>query len=219
MKFTRWADGLWSLTALLLLAGNADAWLFNHCHSCSGVGGGFQPLHPFRCCHAFETHICVRPYNAFTPICWGNLYCDGCNPNPQGVASGCCIPTPWAGCMPGSLCASSPWGPPPGLAGGAPYPQYPMYGDPNQFNPYQGMLPSVPTSMPLPPGAFPPGSLPPGAVPMAPTNNVPPVLNHTAQYPYPGMYYGMQPTNNFGYYPVGYYPGYNPYYYYGQPQR
>ena len=54
--------------------------------------------------------------------------------------------------------------------------------------------------------------LPQGATPAAPA--VPPVLNHTAQYPY-GMYYGLQPAGYYpyGYYPMGYAPGYNPYYY------
>ena len=207
MKFTRWAVGIWSAAALLMVAGNADAWLCCH-HGCGG------------CCrhHCFETHICCRPYNAFTPICWGNLYCDGCCPNPQGVASGCCIPGSWSGCLPGIDCAASPWGyPPPSLAGGGPYPRYPIYGDMNQINPYQGTVPggmlpggmlpggpvpSMPTSMPLPQGA----------TPAAPA--VPPVLNHTAQYPY-GMYYGLQPAGYYpyGYYPMGYAPGYNPYYY------
>src|SRR3954447_16572156 len=40
-------------------------------------------------CHRYATQITCRPYNAFTPICWGNLVCDGCCPNPCGVASGC----------------------------------------------------------------------------------------------------------------------------------
>ena len=202
MKFTRWAVGLWSLTALLMLAGNADAWLFNHCGGCHGCHS--------HCHHCYETHICCRAYNAFTPICWGNLYCDGCCPNMGGGGGGCCASMGWSGCAPGSLCAA-PWGVAPQNLACTPYPLYPGYGDPNQVNP--GMLPSVPTSMPLPPGA----------VPTPPVNNVPPVLNHTAQVPYPGpYYYGMQPQTNFGYYPVGYWPGYNPYYYgynYGQPQR
>src|SRR6516165_7581412 len=80
MKFTRWAVGLWSLTALLMLAGNADAWLFNHCGGCHGCHS--------HCHHCYETHICCRAYNAFTPICWGNLYCDGCCPN-MGGGGGC----------------------------------------------------------------------------------------------------------------------------------
>ena len=50
--------------------------------------------------HRYVTHITCRPYNAFTPICWGNLVCDGCNPSPCGVANGCLPLTmgvpPWA---------------------------------------------------------------------------------------------------------------------------
>ena len=37
----------------------------------------------------YVTQITCRPYNAFTPICWGNLVCDGCCPSPCGVAGGC----------------------------------------------------------------------------------------------------------------------------------
>jgi hypothetical protein len=39
------------------------------------------------CCYKFS--ICCRPYNAFSPICCGNLCCDGC--------CGCCCQPP-CGC-------------------------------------------------------------------------------------------------------------------------
>src|SRR5438552_136077 len=81
MKITRWGLGLLSLVALLTSVGDASAW---------GVFG-WRP-------HCFETHITCRPYNAFTPICWGNLICDGCCPNPCAAASGCNM-FPSGGCM------------------------------------------------------------------------------------------------------------------------
>jgi hypothetical protein len=51
----------------------------------------------FRCCghccpHCYSYSICCRPYNAFTPVCFGNLYCDGCCMPPNGMwqsAAGC----------------------------------------------------------------------------------------------------------------------------------
>src|SRR5437764_753849 len=94
MKRKILALGLFSLCCVALFVGDAAAW--------------FGPLNPYRpCCfwncrHRYATQITCRPYNAFTPICWGNLVCDGCCPNPCGVASGCLPMTmgapPWAGC-------------------------------------------------------------------------------------------------------------------------
>src|SRR5271168_3906033 len=90
MKRNILALGLLSLCCVALCAGSAhalfDCWLPRH---------------------RYVTHITCRPYNAFTPICWGNLVCDGCNPSPCGCASGC-LPMqfgapPWAcgsGCNP-----------------------------------------------------------------------------------------------------------------------
>jgi hypothetical protein len=48
--------------------------LFVH-HGCCG-----------HCCGCCCSTICVRPYNAFSPVCCGTLCCDGCNPF-------CCAPT------------------------------------------------------------------------------------------------------------------------------
>jgi hypothetical protein len=42
----------------------------------------------WHCRHKCAMHITCRPYNAFTPICWGNITCDGCCPSPCGVAGG-----------------------------------------------------------------------------------------------------------------------------------
>jgi hypothetical protein len=164
-----------------LSVSNASAWgLFNHCGPCYHRGH-----------HCFETHITCRPYNAFTPICWGNLYCDGCCPNPCGVASGCNMMPSWGGggyggCAPGMPCAG-----------------YPM-----------GGLPSfASTPWDAAPGSFPNNPYgPQQSIPMqVPTNNVPPGVN-TTMYGNPGTYYGVQPANYYpGYYygyPMQYYPGY-----------
>jgi hypothetical protein len=67
MKRKMLALGCFSLFCVALFAGESQAW---HHH------------------HRYVTHITCRPYNAFTPICWGNLYCDGCCPSPCGVAGG-----------------------------------------------------------------------------------------------------------------------------------
>lgn len=37
----------------------------------------------------FSTRITCRPYNAFTPFCYGNLVCDGCCAIPSCNAGGC----------------------------------------------------------------------------------------------------------------------------------
>lgn len=69
-----WVLGLLSLAGLALSGTNAFAWgLLNWCRLC-------KPCH---------STIHVRPYNAFTPICWGSMVCDGCAPpNPCAMASG-----------------------------------------------------------------------------------------------------------------------------------
>lgn len=44
-------------------------------------------------CGRYTTTICMRQYNAFTPVCWGTIMCDGGCP----IASRC-GPTFWPGC-------------------------------------------------------------------------------------------------------------------------
>jgi len=208
MKITRWGLGLLSLAVLLASVSDASAWcgLFSHCGPC-------HHRH-----HCFETHITCRPYNAFTPICWGNLTCDGCCPNPCAVASGCMMPGgcgPDAcgagfsgGCAPGGFCGY-PGGVLPSYAGGYPGGVLPSYaGVPAPY-------PGVPMPQPMPT--------------QAPNYNVPPpVNNQTTQYGNPAMYYGVQPASYYpGYYygyPAAYYPSYPamPYGYgygYANPQR
>lgn len=90
MKRKLLALSLFSLCSLAVFAGESQAFF-----------GLFSPYHPWHPHNRYVTHITCRPYNAFTPICWGNLVCDGCNPSPCGVASGCLPLTmgapPWAG--------------------------------------------------------------------------------------------------------------------------
>jgi hypothetical protein len=182
MNITRWGLGLLSVAGLLMSACNADAFLF--CHNC--------------CCghHCCETHICCRPYNAFTPICWGNIHCDGCCMSPCNMCQG------YMSMMPGNPCAAGPMaclpfgcGPATCGAGGCGVP--PM----GPGMPPPGMAPVAP----MPVGAPVPQAAPPGMNP-----NMPPIQNHTAQYGYPTGYegHGLQPA---GYYPGYYGYPYNPY--------
>src|SRR5437899_8131338 len=78
MKMKIYAIGLVSIAALGLCVSEAAAWFWNGC--CN------------RCC---STYICCRPYNAFTPVCFGNVTCDGCCPLQNagwgyGGGGGCC---------------------------------------------------------------------------------------------------------------------------------
>jgi hypothetical protein len=89
---------------------------------------GLIPHHGCGCCGC-GAQFCVRQYNAFSPVCCGTIYCDGCSPfgppgggyggcgmGPggcglpySGVLGGCCGP---AGCADGACLGY-------GLAGGA----------------------------------------------------------------------------------------------------
>jgi hypothetical protein len=59
-----------SLLAVGLNTGSASAWtLFHHCcQSC--------------------TKVCITPYNAFSPVCFGTLSCNGCIPMTGGCGPG-----------------------------------------------------------------------------------------------------------------------------------
>ena len=161
-----------------------------------------------RCLHRHHSIIICRPYNAFTPICHGSVYCNGCCPSPfcgpgscgpiqshfapPMISNGCCD----TGCAPGGVVQ--------------PYAAAPT------------MLPPPGTHMPLPSG---PTFTPP-----------PPMQNSQSSLRWnPQAMYGVQPAGyapnyypmNYApinYYPTGYYPqGYNypmvpatavPYYWY-----
>src|SRR5258708_565473 len=49
-------------------------------------------------CRDYSVIKC-RPYNAFTPLCWGNMTCDGCCPF-AGCGGGGCCPSPIQSCLP-----------------------------------------------------------------------------------------------------------------------
>ncbi len=181
MKLTRWGWGILGVAALLVSSTSAQAWPFHHCCGCR-----------HHCC---EMHICCRPYNAFTPICCGNLFCDGCCPNPCAAASGCCA-MPSYGCGMPAPCMG-------GFDGCG----------------YGACVPGACDAGPMMPPSLPPvgAPLPPGpATPVAPTpTTMPPAFNHTAQYGAPAMPYGVWPASYYpGYYYgyAGYQGGYNPYY-------
>lgn len=85
------ALGVLSLAALGLAAGSVAAW---------------WPCYPL-CCKSSKccASITIRQYNAFTPICCGNMSCNGCCPiSPCGPAM--CGPG-LLGCGPGG-CAAGP---------------------------------------------------------------------------------------------------------------
>jgi len=66
------AVGLLSLAAIGLFAQPSFAWLMHRCCGCK-----------------YSTYICCQPYNAFTPVCFGNITGLGCCP----VALNCCQPS------------------------------------------------------------------------------------------------------------------------------
>lgn len=175
---------------------------------CLGIGELKAVAGIFDCfcfCHnKYTTQITCRPYNAFTPICWGNLVCDGCCPNPCACASGClpmtfgvppfacngCCPQPCGGPMPymggcGSEgCCASDMGP---MMAGPPIT--------NRPNPYPQPAPA-PT-----PGFNPPMPMPvdPNTTMMYPQNyGVAQAAYQQPYYPMPYMSYNMP-----GYYPYG----------------
>lgn len=61
-----------SIAALTLAAGQAPAWFLTH-HCCK------------QCC----VSVCCKQYNAFSPVCCGNITCYGCSPS-LNFGQGCC---------------------------------------------------------------------------------------------------------------------------------
>lgn len=63
------------LAALGMSAAPSHAWTFglipHHCWPCSCFGCGCD-----KCCGT----VCIRPYNAFSPVASGSMCFDGCNP-------------------------------------------------------------------------------------------------------------------------------------------
>lgn len=45
---------------------------------------------PWKCCcgRCYDFSICCKQYNAFTPICFGKMSCNGCCPSPEAYGAG-----------------------------------------------------------------------------------------------------------------------------------
>ncbi len=146
--------------------------------------------------------ICVRPYNAFSPVCCGTICCTGCCPIQMGCPGpmvppcapymGGCCPFPEY-CCPPSCCSSgccdapslpAPGNTPPGPGGPTPPP------------PPGGFTPPPPTPMPSI------SHYGPVAAPVQPAG-----YYGYPQYPYPTMPQYSYPQYN---YPQYAYPQYYP---------
>src|SRR5437588_6142927 len=92
--------------------------IFGWALSSSGASAFFLLPH---CFHRNYSVIICRPYNAFTPMCYGNVVCDGCCPSPYCGGGGCqppiqhCLPPIYnsgccdTGCLPsGPYAAAGP---------------------------------------------------------------------------------------------------------------
>lgn len=148
---------------------------------------------PFRCkCYNKCCTFCVKPYNAFSPVCCGTLFCDGCCPQfgcktQQFPAGPCCeAGHPDGACADGSCGGGAPWSGPAYLpSASGPGVQLPAMTGPAS----DGQLP-IPSTTPF---------QPPSPLPLP---------NGTgAQSYYPRPYAApVQPVA----YPYGYQPAYPP---------
>ncbi len=162
MKMKILALGVLSFVGVVLSAAEASAFFWN------------------RHINRYSTFIACRPYNAFTPICYGSLVCDGCCPS---MGNGC---GPSCGPIGAQLscCDGYP-------APGAAYAAGPML---------------MPLAQPFMPPAGP--AQPPNFTPPPPTASPPAQMSmvgfpngiQTAGY-YPGYYPNYYPVN-YGYYPM-----------------
>lgn len=174
--------GLLSLTALSVMPQTSHAW--------------------FRCwrCSKYSTYICIRPYNAFSPVSYGNITSTGCCPmmlggSPMGGCPVPAMPSCFNPCPPsctmgfgdgGCLPSPSAFAQQPMMPGpmSQPLPQAPQQGP--QFTP--------PQPMPLNPAAY-------------QTGYNPYLYNYGVMQAaaYQGNYYGNYP--GYGYQP-NYYQNY-----------
>jgi hypothetical protein len=176
------------LMSLVVLGGSAqEGWAWGRCG-----------------CNKYTTTLCIRPYNAFSPVAYGSIVADGCMPinlyggqlGPLGMG-GCCAPPSCFGPNYGGGCCSSGCCengclPAPGSFANAPTMQVTPGQQMPQGQPGQPFTPPAPTPVPVGQSSY--------MVPMQPT-----------------MGYGYGPIQPAGYVP-GYQPMYNPYYnpmYYG----
>ena len=148
-----------SLAALGMWASPSQAWTFglipHHCWPFCCFGCGCD-----KCCGT----VCVRPYNAFSPVACGSMCFDGCNPFCCGGYPGCYpggpVGTMLPGCSGPDASAPAPATPtpmqtsPPPAANPGPGAQLLPYGGPVQA---AGAYPYAPMT---PPGAAPYGGQP-----------------------------------------------------------
>jgi hypothetical protein len=166
----------------------------------SSASGAFGLFTCGGCCKKCGCEVCIRPYNAFSPVLCGSICVDNCFPL-SGPQCACAPPmgAPWPmPIAPMTPFAPGPWGgamPP--MQGPAPMPY------PQGAAPMPGALPAVP-----PQGQ--PAAPPPVGAPNNPEPLKPPMPGQTiASGPQGTMPYGMvQPVNHN---PYGY-QGYVPYY-------
>ncbi|HYV39182.1 MAG TPA: hypothetical protein VE988_26075 [Gemmataceae bacterium] len=78
--------GALSIAAVATTAFDANAWFLACCRN--------------NCCNKCTTTLSCRPYNAFSPCCFGNICCDGCMPINMG--GGCCQQQRAPSCFNGS---------------------------------------------------------------------------------------------------------------------
>ncbi len=193
MKRKILALGLFSLCTLAFFTGESQAW-FN---------GPFSPYNPcsfWNRHNRYVTQITCRPYNAFTPICWGNLVCDGCCPNPCAAASGCMPmqmgvpPFPAPGCC-GPFC-----GGPPAFGGGGPQgymaSDMPLMQPPPMPGPGPGPMPDIRNQPWTPPMPMPQGPPAGPNMTMYPPNGIT-QANYPMYQPYYPNYYAPQYYNPY----------------------
>ncbi|MFO0964469.1 MAG: hypothetical protein U0793_02615 [Gemmataceae bacterium] len=169
MKKKLLALGALSVAVIALCVSDASAFWFHRCLGCRG------------CCNRYQSVIVCRPYNAFTPICYGNITCDGCCPSP------CCAPAALPSLQPWCGAGYSPCGDPCGAPVMGPAPVFPMPTAPPPV-----AAPAV--TMANQPGVYTASYQP---YPYYPTY-------YQGYYPYP-MGYGYMPVNPV---PMGYMPAY-----------
>lgn len=142
----------------------------------------------------YSTYICCRPYNAFTPVCFGSITCNGCAPVMMQPP---CMPTYGGWMPPGGGGACGPMGCCPnyttgdGCQTGLPMPMDPMGGMMPQ------MMPQAPMGQHYAPQPYAAQPMPiqqqsHAYIPQAPMHNV----GYQPGYQIPGYY--VQPVS---YYP------------------
>jgi hypothetical protein len=188
--------GLLSFATLAVVVQDASAWFFPCCRNLCCRDW---------CCNRCTTTLCMRPYNAFSPVAYGNICADGCMPIniyggclPRQMGASCYAGGGYGyGCGYGQGCYTN------GCcdAGALPAPgsfatMTPM-GVPVQVVPAQ---PQVTPTQPMPTGM--PGQQfqPPATQPLNPTSYMMPMYGYGAVQPvgyYPG-YYTQMPSYWYG---------------------